>query len=79
MTEEKQRQFKDVSPEPATGGLRAPAARGNPDGTTDKPADVGSGKGAGPETRRQKEIGGPDGPEPTRYGDWAFKGRVTDF
>jgi hypothetical protein len=26
-----------------------------------------------------KEIGGPAGPEPTRYGDWAFKGRVTDF
>jgi phosphoribosylamine--glycine ligase len=26
-----------------------------------------------------KEIGGPPGPEPTRYGDWEFKGRVTDF
>jgi len=26
-----------------------------------------------------KEIGGPEGPEPTRYGDWQFKGRVTDF
>jgi hypothetical protein len=26
-----------------------------------------------------KEIGGPPGPEPTRYGDWQFKGRVTDF
>ena len=26
-----------------------------------------------------KEIGGPPGPEPTRYGDWAYKGRVTDF
>lgn len=26
-----------------------------------------------------KEVGGPPGPEPTRYGDWAFKGRVTDF
>lgn len=25
------------------------------------------------------EIGGPPGPEPTRYGDWQFKGRVTDF
>ncbi|MBS0561165.1 MAG: DUF1674 domain-containing protein, partial [Proteobacteria bacterium] len=22
---------------------------------------------------------GPEGPEPTRYGDWQFKGRVTDF
>jgi len=26
-----------------------------------------------------KEIGGPKGPEPTRYGDWEVKGRVTDF
>ncbi|XP_017860534.1 PREDICTED: succinate dehydrogenase assembly factor 4, mitochondrial [Drosophila arizonae] len=25
------------------------------------------------------EIGGPPGPEPTRYGDWESKGRVTDF
>ncbi|WP_439551555.1 DUF1674 domain-containing protein [Falsiroseomonas sp.] len=26
-----------------------------------------------------KEIGGPKGPEPTRYGDWEQKGRATDF
>jgi hypothetical protein len=26
-----------------------------------------------------KEIGGPKGPEPTRYGDWEYKGRCTDF
>ena len=25
------------------------------------------------------EVGGPKGPEPTRYGDWERKGRVTDF
>jgi len=25
------------------------------------------------------EIGGPRGPEPTRFGDWERKGRVTDF
>lgn len=25
------------------------------------------------------EIGGPKGPEPTRYGDWERKGRVSDF
>lgn len=25
------------------------------------------------------EIGGPIGPEPTRYGDWERKGRVSDF
>ncbi|WP_160937577.1 DUF1674 domain-containing protein [Teichococcus coralli] len=26
-----------------------------------------------------KEIDGPKGPEPTRYGDWERKGRVSDF
>lgn len=25
------------------------------------------------------EIGGPKGPEPTRYGDWERKGIVSDF
>ena len=31
------------------------------------------------ELKRKKEIGGPKGPEPTRYGDWEKNGRVTDF
>ena len=26
-----------------------------------------------------EELGGPSGPEPTRYGDWERKGIVTDF
>ena len=26
-----------------------------------------------------QEIGGPKGPEPTRYGDWENKGRAIDF
>lgn len=26
-----------------------------------------------------QELGGRDGPEPTRYGDWEKKGRVSDF
>ena len=25
------------------------------------------------------EVGGPKGPEPTRYGDWEKAGRCTDF
>ena len=28
---------------------------------------------------RKKEIGGPGGPEPTRYGDWERKGICYDF
>lgn len=64
----------------------APAA---PDGTaTDAATDVDSGGDSGgsaatgaakgPE-QKPGEIGGPKGPEPTRYGDWEFKGRCTDF
>ena len=30
-------------------------------------------------TKKQKEIGGPKGLEPTRYGDWERKGIVSDF
>ncbi len=26
-----------------------------------------------------KEVGGRDGPEPTRYGDWEKNGRCIDF
>ncbi|HTV78616.1 MAG TPA: DUF1674 domain-containing protein [Steroidobacteraceae bacterium] len=29
--------------------------------------------------KKPKEIGGPSGPEPTRYGDWEVKGRCIDF
>ena len=28
---------------------------------------------------RAKEIGGPAGPEPTRYGDWEKNGIASDF
>lgn len=29
--------------------------------------------------KKAKEIGGPEGPEPTRYGDWERNGRCVDF
>ena len=28
---------------------------------------------------RPKEVGGREGPEPTRYGDWENKGLASDF
>ena len=31
------------------------------------------------ECREPEEIGGPKGPEPTRYGDWEKRGRCIDF
>lgn len=32
-----------------------------------------------PAPARPREIGGPKGPEPTRYGDWERNGRCSDF
>ena len=50
-----------------------------------KPA-LNSGAGSGSDAAqasnpppRPREIGGPSGPEPTRYGDWERNGRVSDF
>jgi hypothetical protein len=34
---------------------------------------------APPPPSQPDEIGGPRGPEPTRYGDWERKGRCVDF
>jgi len=34
---------------------------------------------SGDRPERPREIGGPKGPEPTRYGDWEVGGRCTDF
>ncbi|MFQ5971971.1 MAG: DUF1674 domain-containing protein [Alphaproteobacteria bacterium] len=31
------------------------------------------------EPAKVREIGGPKGPEPTRYGDWERNGRCIDF
>jgi hypothetical protein len=35
--------------------------------------------GATPAAARPREIGGRDGPEPTRFGDWEKNGRCIDF
>ncbi|QEX19990.1 hypothetical protein FRZ44_53050 [Hypericibacter terrae] len=32
-----------------------------------------------PVSPKVREIGGPKGPEPTRYGDWEVGGRCSDF
>jgi hypothetical protein len=49
-----------------------------------KPADAAEQDGTAdatplPPAALPKEIGGAPGPEPTRYGDWQYKGRCTDF
>ncbi len=43
------------------------------------PAPAPEAKSEAKPTEKPKEIGGPKGPEPTRYGDWERNGRVSDF
>ncbi len=44
--------------------------------STGKPLPEGTAKDS---ARAPAEIGGRDGPEPTRYGDWEKNGRCIDF
>jgi hypothetical protein len=44
------------------------------------PETLQSEKTAAPQDRAlPKEVGGREGPEPTRYGDWEKNGRCIDF
>jgi hypothetical protein len=45
----------------------------------DAPAEAAPEAPAAQATKRPREIGGPSGLEPTRYGDWERNGRVSDF
>lgn len=44
-----------------------------------RPAPGGESAPAPAAPARKPEIGGPKGPEPTRYGDWEKGGRCIDF
>jgi hypothetical protein len=44
-----------------------------------KEAEERRAKEAAEAAARQPELGGPAGPEPTRYGDWEKGGIVSDF
>jgi len=63
--------------EPAT----APGARKLPPAAQRALAEAAERRAAGQYRAREKpkEIGGPSGPEPTRYGDWEKKGLTSDF
>jgi hypothetical protein len=60
----------DAAPRPAAPVSEAapPAAGGAPRPGPGRPAATGP-----------AELGGPKGPEPTRYGDWERDGRCVDF
>jgi hypothetical protein len=52
-----------------------PAQKGN---KYPQPASLAP-KAAEKAAEKPVEIGGPKGPEPTRYGDWERNGRCSDF
>ena len=78
------KEFKSHSPAPARGGAAAmPAAPklrrriGRDD--LERAAGASQAEGGQTDEKRPKEIGGPSGPEPTRYGDWERNGICSDF
>ena len=58
--------------------LKFTARKPKPNPAAVEPLQEGAGK-AGKKVARPKELGGPSGPEPTRYGDWERKGICVDF
>lgn len=58
---------------------RRPAPVSARDQTAADPADDARLKSRQRVVAQTAEIGGPKGPEPTRYGDWERNGRCSDF
>ena len=56
-----------------------PAATGPEDSAASPESTPSTAASAAGVPQKPGEIGGPRGPEPTRYGDWESKGRCTDF
>jgi hypothetical protein len=65
----------NATPAPNAGATPEVAGQPLPETTTERPT-AGTPQ---PPVPPVEEIGGPPGPEPTRYGDWQIKGRVSDF
>jgi len=53
--------------------------RKSPESPPAEPASEPAAADAAPRSPRAREIGGPAGPEPTRFGDWEKNGRCIDF
>ena len=64
--------MQNASEAGAESSISAPSAPKIPSVPSDPSASA-------PEPPHALEIGGPPGPEPTRYGDWEKKGRCIDF
>jgi hypothetical protein len=64
-------QKKASSPEEIADRLAEAAKRAN--------AEADARRAAARPLNLPPELGGPKGPEPTRYGDWEKKGLISDF
>ncbi len=69
-----------VSPGAVSPGATSPGAASlGPDSQSKAPPPVPDIAPVAKPAPLPPEVGGAPGPEPTRYGDWQHKGRVTDF
>ena len=73
--------FKAHRPQAPEHGARSTAKPGAPGPKPERKPGAKPDNTAKPpdNTAKPKEIGGPQGPEPTRYGDWERKGICVDF
>lgn len=74
--------FQGHKPKPARlgkAGLGANTPVQMASASAKKPEASGAKPKAPDASPKAKEIGGPSGPEPTRYGDWERKGICYDF
>jgi hypothetical protein len=80
--------MQNASEAGAETAISAQSSRKNPPVSADGPVPASAGDpspghvaaaSAAPAPHLPVEIGGPPGPEPTRYGDWEKKGRCIDF
>lgn len=60
-------------------GMSDDKLKASPEATKAEPAKPVPSEKPPEKPKKVEEIGGPPGPEPTRYGDWQFNGKVTDF
>ena len=68
----------DISQKPRKFISRSPKSSTKSQPTAPNSAKTG-GAPKSPNDVKNGEIGGDEGPEPTRFGDWQHNGRCTDF
>ncbi|XP_078174776.1 succinate dehydrogenase assembly factor [Carex rostrata] len=77
------RHLSGVAPPQEASRSAPPSEKEEKEKVESKQGEEPSGDGDGEKglnvNKLPREVGGPKGPEPTRYGDWEQKGRCSDF